>query len=103
MMRVVTLIFDYVCATCWSPLVERDGHAVCARYGSDHAGYHRLSGVRWQRDHSEADRNEVIRLYQDLPPFSYMLGLATPPKSGTELQGALERNKRALGRDDSGL
>jgi hypothetical protein len=100
-MKITTLIFNYVCAVCWSPLIERDSKVICARYASDHAGYHRLSGVTWQREHSDLDRNEVIRLYQDLPPYSYMLGLATPPTRVSAEK--FNRNKRALGRDDSGL
>lgn len=102
-MRINTLIFEYVCAVCWSPLVEDiDQHtAICARYGLDHVGYHRLSGVTWAREHSESERNEVIRLYQDIPPFSYMLGLAKAPQHISAEQ--LQRNRRALGRDDSGL
>lgn len=102
-MKLNTLIFDYVCSVCWSPLVEDiDKHtAICARYGIQHAGYHRRSGVEWQREHGEYSRREVIANYQDIPPFSYMLGLATPPHHvGLE---QLQRNRRALGRDDSGL
>ena len=102
-MRMTTLIFDYVCATCWSPLVEDiDQHtAICARYGLDHAGYHRRSGVEWARSHSDAERNEVIRLYQDVKPFCYQLGLAKLPVKIDAAQFAA--NRRALGRDDSGL
>lgn len=81
-------------------LTERDGRVECYRY-PDHAGYHRLSGIEWQKAHSEQDLHEVMRLYQDLPPFSYQLGLAKPPcKISTE---QFNRNKRALGRDDTGL
>lgn len=102
-MKLNTLIFEYVCAVCWSPLIEDiDKHsAVCARYGLDHAGYHRLTGVTWQRERGEYDRQEVIRNYQDVPPFSYMLGLAKAPHTVSVEQ--LQRNRRALGRDDSGL
>lgn len=100
-MRIITLIFEYRCATCWGALIERDGAVVCARYGNEHVGFHRLSGIEWQRSHSDYDRQEVIRLYQDLPPYSYMLGLAKPPCKMTPEQ--FQRNRRALGRDDTGL
>ena len=102
-MRLSTLIFDYVCAVCWSPLVEDvDQHtAICAKYGVEHAGFHRLSGVMWQRDHSGMDYQEVARIYQDLTPINYLLGLAKRPTKITAAQFAA--NKRALGRDDSGL
>lgn len=102
-MKVTTLIFNYVCAVCWSPLIEDiDKHtAICARYGLEHIGYHRMTGVTRQRERGEYDRNEVIANYQDIPPYSYMLGLAKPPHHvGLE---QLQRNRRALGRDDSGL
>lgn len=102
-MKVTTLIFNYVCAVCWSPLIEDiDKHtAICARYGLDHAGYHRLTGVTRQRERGEYDKQEVIANYQDLPPYSYMLGLAKQPQKISSDQ--LQRNRRALGRDDSGL
>jgi hypothetical protein len=102
-MKVTTLIFNYVCAVCWSPLIEDiDKHtAICARYGLDHAGYHRLTGVTRQRERGAYDKQEVINNYQDLPPYSYMLGLA---KQQTTISAdQLQRNRRALGRDDSGL
>lgn len=102
-MRLNTLIFDYVCAVCWSPLIEDiDQHtAICAKYGIDHAGYHRRSGVEWARSHSDYERQEVISLYQDVKPFCYQLGLAKPPAKISVEQ--LQRNRRALGRDDSGF
>jgi len=102
-MKTSTLIFDYVCAVCWGQLIEDiDQHsAVCARYGMEHAGYHRRSGVDWQRGHSDHDRNEVIRLYQDIKPFCYQLRLVKRPTTISAAQ--LAANKRALGRDDSGL
>ena len=97
-MKTSTLIFDYVCAVCWGQLIEDiDQHsAICARYGMDHAGYHRRSGVDWQRGHSGYDLQEVIRLYQDVKPFNYMLAdfgrryhsksdaVTSPTKSGIE-------------------
>ncbi|HEY4720536.1 MAG TPA: hypothetical protein VII92_01715 [Anaerolineae bacterium] len=99
-MRAVTLIFEYRCAVCWGVLTEHDGNIECYRY-TEHKGYHRLSGIEWQRAHSEQELSEVVRLYQDLPPWSYILGLAKPPdKIGVE---QLKRNKLALGRDDSWL
>lgn len=100
-MRMTTLIFEYRCAVCWSALIERDGQAVCARYPDEHRGYHRLSGITWAREHSDTDRREVIRLYQDVPPFSYLLGLAQRPCHVTSKK--LQQNRRALGRDDLGL
>lgn len=102
-MKASTLIFDYVCAVCWGQLIEDiDQHsAVCARYGVEHAGYHRRSGVDWQRGHSDHDRQEVIALYQDITPINYLLGLAKRPTSITQQQ--LAANRRALGRDDTGL
>ena len=102
-MKTSTLIFDYVCAVCWGQLIEDiDQHsAICARYGMDHAGYHRRSGVDWQRGHSGYDLQEVIRLYQDVKPFNYMLGLAKTPIKITAYQ--LNLNRCALGRDDTGL
>lgn len=100
-MRMTTLIFDYRCAVCWSALIERDGQAICARYPDEHRGYHRLSGITWAREHSDLDRREVIRLYQDVPPFSYLLGLAKRPEQISA--ESLQRNRRALCRDDSGL
>ncbi len=100
-MRITTLIFDYRCAVCWSPLIERDGAAICARYGDEHRGYHRLSGINWRREHSEYEKREVMRLYQDVPPFSYMLGFAQPPHPVSFEK--LQQNRRALGRDDSGF
>jgi hypothetical protein len=102
-MRMTTIIFDYVCSVCWSQLIEDiDQHtAICARYGLLHAGYHRRSGVEWQRSHSDQDRQEVIRIYQDIKPFCYQLGLAKRPSIVTTAQ--LAANKRTLGRDDSGL
>lgn len=102
-MKTTTLIFDYVCAVCWSPLIDDiDQHsAICARYGLDHAGYHRKSGVEWARKHSDSDRQEVIRLYQDVKPFCYQLGLAKPPCQISAEQ--FKANRRALGRDDSGF
>lgn len=102
-MRLNTLIFEYVCAVCWSPLVEDiDQHnAICARYGTEHAGYHRKSGVEWAREHSEREWQEVVALYQDVKPFCYQLGLAKRPTKISAEQFAA--NRRALGRDDSGL
>lgn len=100
-MRITTLIFEYRCSVCWGILTERDGKAICARYGTDHAGYHRISGIDWQRNHSDYDRQEVIRLYQDIAPFNYLLGLAKRPTAISAEQFAI--NKRQLGRDDSGL
>lgn len=106
-MKVTTLIFNYVCAVCWSPLIEDiDQHtAICARYGIDHAGYHRLTSVTRQRERGEYELREVERNYQDTPPYSYMLGLAKPIVKLTdeELTERIQRNRRALGRDDSGL
>lgn len=102
-MRLNTLIFDYVCAVCWSQLIEDiDQHtAICSKYGSEHSGYHRRSGVEWARSHSEYDKQEVTRLYQDIVPFCHQLGLAKHP-SGISAE-KFSANKRALGRDDSGL
>ncbi len=102
-MRITTLIFEYVCAVCWSPLIEDiDQHtAICARYGLDHAGFHRKSGVEWARKHSDYERQEVIALYQDVTPFCYQLGLAKRPTKISAEQ--LAANRRALGRDDSGF
>lgn len=102
-MRLTTLIFEYVCSVCWSPLVEDIDNrtAVCARYGLEHAGYHRVSGVEWQRQHSGYDYQEVARLYQDITPINYLLGLAKRPTKISATQFAA--NKRALGRDDTGL
>ena len=102
-MRITTLIFDYRCAVCWSALIERDDRVVCARYGTDHAGYHRLSGIEWQRAHSDHDKREVIALYREVEPFCYQLGLAEPRKTGSDLQAAFDRNRRALRGDDAGL
>jgi|WetSurMetagenome_2_1015567.scaffolds.fasta_scaffold126227_5 hypothetical protein len=99
-MRAVTLIFEYRCAVCWGMLTERDDRIECFNY-PEHKGYHRLSGIEWRRAHSESDLHEVARLYQDLPQWSYALGLANPPKKISAEQ--FVRNKRALGRDDSGL
>jgi hypothetical protein len=99
-MRAVTLIFEYRCAVCWGMLTEREDRIECYRY-PEHKGYHRLSGIEWQRSRSEYDLHEVARLYQDMPPWSYMLGLAKPPTKISADQ--FNRNKRALGRDDSGL
>lgn len=102
-MRVSTLIFDYVCSVCWGQLIEDIDHstAVCARYGIEHAGYHRRSGVDWAREHSDALRREVIALYIDRPPYNYLLGLARRPAPIDA--DTLTRNRRALGRDDTGL
>lgn len=102
-MRISSLIFDYVCSVCWSQLIEDvDQHtAICSRYGIEHAGYHRRSGAEWQRQHSDYNRQEVIALYQDVPPFNYQLGLAKRPQHVRSDQ--LTINKRLLGRDDSGL
>ncbi len=102
-MRMTTLIFDYVCSVCWSPLVEDiDQHtAICAHYGLLHAGYHRRSGVEWARSHSEANLSEFIRLYQDVKPFCYQLGLAARPEKISAEK--FNQNRRALGRDDSGF
>lgn len=100
-MRITTLIFDYRCSVCWGMLTERDGQAVCAKYGTEHAGYHRVSGIDWQRAHSDQDWREVARLYQDTAPINYLLGLAKRPTKITPEQFAA--NKRALGRDDTGL
>lgn len=106
-MRVSTIIFDYVCAVCWGQLIEDIDHhtAVCARYGIEHAGYHRRTGVNAQRERSDYDLREVERNYQDVPPYSYMLGLAKLPQAMTREQAkaTLQYNRRALGRDDSGL
>lgn len=102
-MHAVTLIFDYRCAVCWGMLTELNGAIECYAYGLEHAGYHRLSGIEWQKAHSEQDLHEVARLYQELKPWCYVLGLAKPPQHGAELQAQFERNKRALGRYDSGL
>jgi len=102
-MRITTLIFDYRCSVCWSMLTEQNGAVVCAKYGTEHAGFHRISGIDWQRSHSEYNRLEVINLYIDIKPFCYQLGLATPPKSGAELQAAFERNRRAMRGNDEGF
>ena len=102
-MKPSTLIFDYVCAVCWGQLIEDiDQHsAVCSKYGMEHAGYHRRSGIEWQRASSGQALQEVSRLYQDLPPYNYMLGLAKPP---TKISAAkLQRNNRILHGDDTGL
>lgn len=101
-MRITTLIFEYRCAVCWGMLTERDGKAICARYGVEHAGFHRISGIDWQRNHSDYDRQEVIRLYQDIKPFCYMLGLANRPTE-TISREQLARNNRILHGDDLGL
>jgi len=99
-MRTVTLIFEYRCAVCWGMLTEREDRIECYHY-PEHKGYHRLSGIEWQKAHSEQDLHEVMRTYQDLPPFSYMLGLAKTPRKISAEQ--FRRNKIALGRDDTGL
>jgi len=101
-MRTVTLIFEYRCAVCWGMLTERDDQIECFHY-PEHKGYHRLSGIEWQKAHSEQDLHEVARIYQELKPWCYLIGLATPPQHGAQLQAQLNRNRRALGRDDSGL
>ena len=106
-MKPSTLIFDYVCAVCWGQLIEDiDQHsAVCAKYGMEHAGYHRRSGIEWQRANSDMALREVERLYQEVEPFNYMLGLAKPKIKRTpeQMKAELKRNNRILHGDGTGL
>lgn len=99
-MKASTLIFEYRCAVCWGMLTERDDRIECYRY-PEHKGYHRLSGIEWQKSHSDYSLQEVKMIYQDLTPFNYQLGLAKRPVVISAEQ--FNRNRRALGRDDSGL
>lgn len=108
-MRVTTLIFDYVCSVCWGQLIEREGadgkmQVQCAVYGPLHAGFNRRDTAEWNRQHSDHDLNEFIRLYQDTE-FAYELKLKSRPVERTPEQWAkvLQDNKKKLGRDSGGI
>lgn len=104
-MRVTTLIFDYVCATCWGQLIERERlgemQVQCAPYGVLHAGFHRRDTAERGRERSGHDLDEFIRLYQDTE-FAYDLGLKKRPVERTREEWAalLVANKKQLGRSD---
>jgi hypothetical protein len=95
-----------VCAYCWGPLTqifdEDEGKwkAVCAA-NELHRGFHHAFYKQ-----SEIDRHSIevmqIKEFYRRTEFAAGFGLE-PPLHGAELKARLEKYRKVLGRDDSGL
>lgn len=95
------LIFDYVCSTCWSQLVEQgaDGPIVCSVEPA-HNGFVTRRFADGRREQSQRDLQEVKAIFQE-SDIAELLGLVQPRKSSAELQAAFLRNRAVLHGSDA--
>jgi len=101
-MRPDQLLNHYACAVCYGLLIrDSENRIVCSKYRAEHQGYVSQWFVSHYRDRSGLMYAEAKRIYSRTK-YAEALGLCRAPE-GAELEAALNRNKCALGRDDTGI
>jgi len=95
-----------VCGYCWGVLIQvfdddsDSWLAVCAD-NDQHVGFHHVGFKNREVERHSHDYMATVEFYRQ-SEYAADFGL-TPRLSGAALQEQFKRNRRALGRDDTGL